>query len=339
MKRILTGDRTTGHLHLGHYVGSLTQRVALQDVGVQLGHAVDGVRADDREVRHAHLAVPQDGGVAQLILPVVDIAREGLHEATVDLVDDHVDARQQATERVDGPFLERLGQDGVVGVGDRTRDDVPRGIPVQALLVHEQAHELGAAHGGMGVVGVDGDELGEAVPRVGGAQRQDAAEIDLAAMFPDHRCDGACLVEDRLLRPLDSIDADEQKHLLRSVGIDVSVEAEIQAVDVVAADSAIQHRMVREELMQGPEIGDRVAVEEVPDMTDFGGDLPVFEDIPPPIARIEELLNFTEGFLIEQGIVSASHLRILSFLQCRLGNIHPFRMICNYFSGSRCFFL
>ena len=31
MKRILTGDRTTGHLHLGHYVGSLTQRVALQD--------------------------------------------------------------------------------------------------------------------------------------------------------------------------------------------------------------------------------------------------------------------------------------------------------------------
>ena len=31
MKRILTGDRTTGHLHLGHYVGSLSQRVALQN--------------------------------------------------------------------------------------------------------------------------------------------------------------------------------------------------------------------------------------------------------------------------------------------------------------------
>lgn len=30
-KRILTGDRTTGKLHLGHYVGSLQQRVALQD--------------------------------------------------------------------------------------------------------------------------------------------------------------------------------------------------------------------------------------------------------------------------------------------------------------------
>ncbi|MBI2020844.1 tryptophan--tRNA ligase [Candidatus Daviesbacteria bacterium] len=31
MKRILTGDRPTGRLHLGHYVGSLRNRVRLQD--------------------------------------------------------------------------------------------------------------------------------------------------------------------------------------------------------------------------------------------------------------------------------------------------------------------
>ena len=30
-KRILTGDRPTGHLHLGHYCGSLRNRVELQD--------------------------------------------------------------------------------------------------------------------------------------------------------------------------------------------------------------------------------------------------------------------------------------------------------------------
>ena len=30
-KRILTGDRTTGRLHLGHYIGSLQNRVRLQD--------------------------------------------------------------------------------------------------------------------------------------------------------------------------------------------------------------------------------------------------------------------------------------------------------------------
>ena len=30
-KRILTGDRPTGPLHLGHYVGTLANRVRLQD--------------------------------------------------------------------------------------------------------------------------------------------------------------------------------------------------------------------------------------------------------------------------------------------------------------------
>ncbi|MGO0576375.1 tryptophan--tRNA ligase [Ornithinimicrobium panacihumi] len=33
--RMLTGDRPTGHLHLGHYFGSLRNRLALQDKGVE----------------------------------------------------------------------------------------------------------------------------------------------------------------------------------------------------------------------------------------------------------------------------------------------------------------
>lgn len=32
-KIILTGDRPTGHLHVGHYVGSLKERVLLQNSG------------------------------------------------------------------------------------------------------------------------------------------------------------------------------------------------------------------------------------------------------------------------------------------------------------------
>ena len=32
-KVILTGDRPTGRLHIGHYVGSLRERVALQNQG------------------------------------------------------------------------------------------------------------------------------------------------------------------------------------------------------------------------------------------------------------------------------------------------------------------
>lgn len=33
--RVLTGDRPTGHLHLGHYFGTLANRVALQNRGVE----------------------------------------------------------------------------------------------------------------------------------------------------------------------------------------------------------------------------------------------------------------------------------------------------------------
>ena len=33
-KVILTGDRPTGHLHVGHYVGSLAERVKLQHSGL-----------------------------------------------------------------------------------------------------------------------------------------------------------------------------------------------------------------------------------------------------------------------------------------------------------------
>ena len=32
-KVILTGDRPTGHLHIGHYVGSLRERVKMQNSG------------------------------------------------------------------------------------------------------------------------------------------------------------------------------------------------------------------------------------------------------------------------------------------------------------------
>lgn len=32
-KIVLTGDRPTGRLHLGHYVGSLKRRVVLQNSG------------------------------------------------------------------------------------------------------------------------------------------------------------------------------------------------------------------------------------------------------------------------------------------------------------------
>ena len=95
--RILTGDRPTGHLHLGHYFGTLRNRVRLQDAGAQvlvliadyqvltdrdsaerlddyaLGLVLDylAIGIDpDRSVIFAHSAVPE---LNQLLLPFLSL--------------------------------------------------------------------------------------------------------------------------------------------------------------------------------------------------------------------------------------------------------------------------
>ena len=62
---ILTGDRPTGPLHLGHYVGSLKNRVALQAthepyVLIADAQALTDNAADPDKVRHAVLEVALD---------------------------------------------------------------------------------------------------------------------------------------------------------------------------------------------------------------------------------------------------------------------------------------
>ena len=53
--RILTGDRPTGDLHLGHYFGTLRNRVRLQDAGAELFVLVADYQVltdrDDRRAR------------------------------------------------------------------------------------------------------------------------------------------------------------------------------------------------------------------------------------------------------------------------------------------------
>ena len=120
--------------------------------------------ADHGQVGHANLAVPQNGGLAQTLLPTLLRGVERLVPTTADLVDDLVHAGEELGERADGPLLQSLGQDGVVGVAHDLRHDVPGVVPLELLLVDEDAHELGAAHGGVGVVGVDGHKLRQQLP-------------------------------------------------------------------------------------------------------------------------------------------------------------------------------
>ena len=91
----------------------------LHEPAVKRGHAIDGVAADDAQVRHAHL----------LRRPFLDErhplqagevtgpdGRHVLQEAPVDLVDDLQVPRHDTLEQGDGPLLERLRQQRVVRV-------------------------------------------------------------------------------------------------------------------------------------------------------------------------------------------------------------------------------
>ena len=80
--RILTGDRPTGHLHLGHYFGTLRNRVLLQNRGVETWVLVadyqvitdrDGVGPIRERVLGNHSAVP---ALNQLMLPFLSLVTE-----------------------------------------------------------------------------------------------------------------------------------------------------------------------------------------------------------------------------------------------------------------------
>ena len=122
---------------------------------MQRGHAVDGVAAHAGQVRHAHIAlavlVDQRQSAQQGV-----ITREGgahfLQEGGVDFENDLQMPWQHRAEQRQRPALQRLGQQGVVGVGEGLAGDVPGFVPLQVLLVDEQAHQLGHRHRRMGVV-------------------------------------------------------------------------------------------------------------------------------------------------------------------------------------------
>jgi tryptophanyl-tRNA synthetase len=67
--RVLTGDRPTGRLHLGHYFGSLHNRVHLQDLGVEL-HVII---ADYQVLTDRDVADNLSGYVEELVLDYLAI--------------------------------------------------------------------------------------------------------------------------------------------------------------------------------------------------------------------------------------------------------------------------
>ena len=112
-------------------------------------------------MRHIDLSVLDDGDIVHDI--AVSVVRKLETETAVDLLDDHVDARQQLADILHRPLLQRFRHDRMVGVCDGVLRDIPGLIPVIAEIIEQHAHQLWNAQHRMGVVELDGDLLMQVV--------------------------------------------------------------------------------------------------------------------------------------------------------------------------------
>ena len=119
--------------------------------------------AHHAQVCHAHLALAQDlhlfdlGGAAAEFL-----AHPGV-PAAVDLLYDLVDPGQQLLEQGDIPLFQRLRHDGMVGIRKGRVYNLPALFPAVAAVVHQDAHQLRDGKGGVGIIELDGIELGKVI--------------------------------------------------------------------------------------------------------------------------------------------------------------------------------
>ena len=131
------------------------EELRLDEVRVKLGDAVDLVRPDDGEVRHAHAlgrALLDEAHAREARAVVGEPALHVLEEVEVDLVDELEVAREEPADELYRPLLQRLNHDGMVSVRECALDDRPGDVPVLAFLVDEDAHELGDGDRRVGVV-------------------------------------------------------------------------------------------------------------------------------------------------------------------------------------------
>ena len=143
----------------------IVEDAVLDDLAVQLGHAIDAVGGVGADVGHAHLIVADQCHVVDLAL----IAGESLFQlstgAAIHLHHDLVDAGQGHLEDVHVPLFQSFGHDSVVGVGEDLLADAECLVPAKAALIQQDAHHLGDSQGGVGIVQLDGDLVGQILQR------------------------------------------------------------------------------------------------------------------------------------------------------------------------------
>ena len=165
---------------------------------------------------------------------VAEAGAQVVAPAAVDLADDLPHARELALDEALRPRLERLGHDGMVRIVDAGGDDIPRLVPAEAVVIEQQAHELGDDERRVRVVDLDDVVLGKvahrAVARAVGAQdalrRRGDEEILLA--------DAQGLALDVVVRRVEHL-RDDLGHRALLETLDIAAGGEEIHVEVVRA--------------------------------------------------------------------------------------------------------
>lgn len=101
------------------------------------------------------MAMSPDGGLVNALGLELGL------ELVVDLLDDLEVTRQQFADELGRPHFQGFRKQGVAGVVEGLVGDLPSGVPIVAVLVHEDAHELRNADDRVGVVELEGDLVRE----------------------------------------------------------------------------------------------------------------------------------------------------------------------------------
>jgi len=80
--RVLTGDRPTGPLHIGHYLGTLANRVRLQDLGVDVIVLIADYTGHDRPTGRRPACPPSSTGSSPTTSPPASTLAERRSSAT-----------------------------------------------------------------------------------------------------------------------------------------------------------------------------------------------------------------------------------------------------------------
>merc|ERR1712127_1133390 len=146
-------------------------------MGVKGSDTVDGVRADNRKISHSDLLVVTWVSLLQF-----------LNVEVIDVVDQLQMSWQQSSNELDGPLLESLRQDRMVGVGEGMVANVPCLLEAQLLLINQDSKQLNGSNSWMRIIQLDLVLLGE----------EGESIIVPLLVSPEHVVDG-CGAEEVLL--------------------------------------------------------------------------------------------------------------------------------------------